>query len=94
MLVTEEEAKTKWCPFARVATIEGGRKYIAPPPVYNRVVFDGVELSADLKSACCVASTCMAWRTEMIGGFTHMETGETHGEAPSGKGYCGLAGKQ
>lgn len=42
----EEEAKSKWCPFARV-----GSAY-QPGFSINRVV----------KETCCIASCCMAWR--------------------------------
>ena len=48
MTHTEEEAKTKWCPFARLTdgAVRGG--------TYNRT-----GPAADLN---CIASACMAWR--------------------------------
>lgn len=48
MMLTEEQAKTKWCPFARQATGPNGHG-----PAFNRSAF-GWEF--------CVASTCACWR--------------------------------
>lgn len=105
MIVTEEQAKTKWCPFARV-------------PFGNRTVngnrgFDG---HPDESKALCIGSACMAWRE-----LHPRQTREDHSgasidmasiasktnrivrrEGPHGSygrlvldavGYCGLAGK-
>ena len=81
MLLTESEAKTKWCPFARL------------PHGLNRVggasLDDGPMIAA---SVCCIASQCMAWRWD---GYRH-DNGvfsaqtEKHQERV---GHCGLAGK-
>jgi hypothetical protein len=57
--MTEDEAKTKWCPFARDSNTGGNRiRYgagsdDAPPPEY------GGEAAAEFP---CIASACMAWR--------------------------------
>ena len=48
--MTEEEARTKWCPFVRI----GGHR-----STYNRDE-DGTVIDA----ALCVASSCMAWRED------------------------------
>ena len=59
MLLTEEDAKGKWCPFTRYLAIfrgNDGRRETAGS--YNR----GAEDSA-LGNACCLASQCMAWRS-------------------------------
>jgi len=50
--MTEDEAKTKWCPFARIADPNaptGGNTYI------NKI--DGV-------APRCIGSDCMAWRSK------------------------------
>lgn len=50
--MTEEEAKTKWCPFARQDTRGGVTSY-------------GGEGSSTYPVKCmCIASACMAWRWE------------------------------
>lgn len=59
--MTEDEALTKWCPFARVAD----RELTADPapPAYNRLHFgDGAFDAADYGVTLCVGSHCMAWR--------------------------------
>lgn len=48
--MTEEEAKTKWCPFVRVAA---GMRDLA----YNRAPND-----SPIKHTACIGSACMAWR--------------------------------
>lgn len=49
MSCTEAEAKTKWCPFYRVATSGGGD-------------LDATETDNRSKLSCCIASACMAWQ--------------------------------
>jgi len=75
--VTEDEAKTKWCPFARVGT----SAYTGYPAV-NRDVEGGARTE---EASRCVGSACMAWRLQNrdSAGFP----------IPSERaGYCGLAG--
>jgi hypothetical protein len=48
--MNEEEAKTKWCPMARVQSAETG-------PAYN--VRDNGLFINEIK---CIASDCMMWR--------------------------------
>lgn len=50
--MTEDEAKTKWCPFARVGSENTGLGSI------NR----DMQVGAKLSQAECVGSACMAWR--------------------------------
>jgi hypothetical protein len=49
--MTESEAKTKWCPFARVGSETSGLGAM------NRDVRKGV-----MPEALCIGSACMAWR--------------------------------
>jgi hypothetical protein len=51
--MTEDEAKTKWCPFARV---EG--PYAYGNPAINRNIDNG----NPAKNSKCIGSACMAWR--------------------------------
>lgn len=62
--MTEEEAKTKWCPFTRVTTANRDGSGSRPR---NRVVEVSAgqverELSENLAGTSCIASACMAWR--------------------------------
>lgn len=52
-MMTEEEAKTKWCPFANVVVANDIPGY----PAVNRTTMG----SAD-SSCLCIASACAAWR--------------------------------
>jgi len=77
---TEDEAKTMWCPFARVpfgnGAVNGNR---------------GFEGHSSQKESLCIGSACMAWRWKHSGG-DHNAIGEpTSLVLPHG--YCGLAGK-
>lgn len=51
--MSEDEAKTKWCPFARVASDSGVS--------FNRWT-DG-QAVGQASPALCIATACMAWRT-------------------------------
>jgi hypothetical protein len=92
--MTEEEAKTRWCPFARVAsplcvtkpgsTVEdwigvAGANRAAHS---DRVNAKGATSLSNPESARCIGSACMAWREvippEIVGPI---------------QGFCGLAGR-
>jgi hypothetical protein len=76
--MTEEQAKTKWCPFSRNFYNQGP---------YNRTPW-GID-----KASMCIGSECMAWRwvkDPVTNLFTYgKELPDYEGE----HGYCGLAGK-
>lgn len=80
--MTEGEAKTKWCPYARIAyhTPSGGiipinRKIPKFDDAGTRI--DGDEAHVD---ACCIGSQCMAWRWTANATRTNRE------------GFCGAFG--
>lgn len=86
-LLTEEEAKTKWCPYATIFS-EDSRH------------LETAQLPGGFVSARCIASECMAWRWEEEEYLNAMEHYEAvtpiEGVAcipPSPRGWCGLAGK-
>jgi hypothetical protein len=81
--ISEEDAKTKWCPFARASN--------------NSDDISGTTINRNFKGkpdidCACLASGCMAWRwvdthiKDDSGNLTVL-SGDTHG-------YCGLAGKE
>ena len=98
--MTEEQAKTKWCPQSRkiyhgYATLGGpfGYGYAA---AYNR------GSKADLK---CLASGCMMWRWQWLSDDRHksdcqaVRTQADQNPLPCDcgylpNGYCGLAGNE
>lgn len=80
--MTEDEAKTKWCPMVMVASSGGA---------YNRNSLGGIGY-IDTKDIHCIGSQCMMWREykEKFIGYIYDELVITN--KPEG-GYCGLAGK-
>ena len=105
MLLTEEEAKTKWCPHVRQAAPVDSEASGTAGNKYGKKQLEG---------AICMASACMAWRwfdclasdvagnqTWRGGRFNSPDApGERHPGGPGAgsklhvrRGYCGLSGK-
>lgn len=89
-MITEAEAKTKWCPFANV--------YV---PYQNTGAAGNRGLSTNNNLATltlCVGSACMAWRwiepghKKWVPDDQHTDDGYYQRQAPT-HGFCGLAGK-
>ena len=82
--MTENEAREKWCPFARIGF--SGRPGSA---AVNRIMDVDSEKPALLNNVTpCIASDCMAWRDDKTANAvarSRMDN-EDHG-------YCGLAGE-
>ena len=78
--MTEDEARTKWCPFARVVERQNDQSY-------NRCVivqqYGGAEALPIPIGAKCVASECACWV---------VDAGATvpPGEHSTAQGHCGL----
>jgi hypothetical protein len=73
--MTEDEARTKWCPFGRACVgmmKDGSVEVNAGAPAFNRVMLGGDQAAL---FTLCVASQCAVW----IGG-----------PKDSAIGYCGL----
>lgn len=66
--MTEDEAKTKWCPFARttLAVSDGNQWSYAhdAPSAHNRVGFDAASGRTPIALGPCLGSGCMAWRSD------------------------------
>lgn len=81
--MTEDEAKTKWCPFVRFH-VEGKAPSFTVAP--NR----------EQRGTRCIGSACMAWR-EHTGHVEATEQGSDgyaykHTQKVVRVGFCGLAG--
>lgn len=94
--MTEDQAKTKWCPFARV--------FLAGDYWQSTNGADLMAMTADNMRPLtrCIASACIAWRwgVEHPGGgwiecAPNKAIAESRAKEPSYVvgGYCGLAGK-
>lgn len=75
--MTEEEARKRWCPFARSTSEPGNR---APYGTPRDLPVDPEYEMAMAAEFPCIASRCMAWR---------WDTAQTYTTA---RGFCGLAG--
>lgn len=79
--MTEDEAKTKWCPFARVDSGFAGAGVCNRYPMRDP---EGCDTSRERvmvnDTVRCIASSCMAWRWDVP-------------SYPGNGGSCGLAGK-
>lgn len=92
--MTQDEAKKRWCPFARVV-LYSSNEGSGAPSAGNRCVMTS-DLDAALNGATkCIGSACMAWRWQYF--FMSLpEENRPHDWktfAAAEEGYCGLAGK-
>lgn len=92
--MTEEDAKTKWCPFARVPTGAPSMVTEGQPIIAANRLPDGHALG------CCFASGCMAWRWIHVPDNRQTITMTLRADGSSEDpprplptdGFCGLAG--
>jgi len=85
--MTEDQAREKWCPFARVTEVdEMGNSNACD---YNRQ-YHPSDVVTHGYPAQCVASDCMAWRWKLDADLRQMVDALDNGKQI---GYCGLAGK-
>ncbi len=94
-MLTEDEAKRKWCPSARAipARLDDDGMIAVPAgvPAHNRVQERGETEATWHAAHNCLASVCMAWRwthsSAEVGGVKRIDHEDTRP-----LGYCGLAG--
>lgn len=98
MLMTEEQAKQCWCPFARVESSPMYQAVKDPTtgetvvPLSNAVSVNRGGAGA-FEEVCCMASRCMMWRQENAV-MKHDRTRTTSGvKSQEPHGYCGLASR-
>jgi hypothetical protein len=93
-MLTEDEAKAKWCPLARTLDFDGHNASAPHNRVY-RVDYNVVE--SDMPGCHCIASACMAWRKVDQTGIG--PNGEKRDRDMDGRtrwvdrGFCGAFGK-
>ena len=85
MTLTESEARTKWCPFARVLlpVHQSGNRISTFHKANAESERDKEHYAQQERDCCCIASDCMAWRWQ--GRPVHVPDRDF--------GYCGLSGK-
>lgn len=91
MLLTEEQAKEKWCPFVRTVkftptSLHGIANLVQGNALGNRLAENMDELPGVTR---CIASQCMAWRKLQK---TEIEKNGSFTLSTEATGYCGLAG--
>lgn len=96
MLLTEEQAKEKWCPFVRTVkfspSVSGGIAIMQAIALGNRLAENSDELPGVTR---CIGSACMAWRWVAVENpHVHpmLATTEQRYVASETHGFCGLAG--
>lgn len=95
MPMTEEQARTKWCPMVRgqmMTAVDGGLAPVGSG--HNRLIHMDVQQfeAGGGGPLCCVASECMAWRWKRV----RDDEGSADGGAAiltQTYGYCGAFGK-
>lgn len=91
--MTEEEAKTKWCPFVRHAYTPMQFETNPTAISINRCV----EKDKQAEGCSCIGSQCMAWRWILAPQQT-VSFNEESANPKAGSyvaiGYCGLVGRK
>lgn len=91
--MTEDEARKRWCPFARVE---------AATSAINRLDRAATDRVVWHFACACIASDCMAWRwtspphwrVKRAEGITvAVDKNTPDAYQTRGNGYCGIAGK-
>lgn len=84
MIVTEEEAKKKWCPFVRHEGDKGGSWNRTVSAMKRIFGWDGGNPYPE-ETCNCIASECMAWRWAHMRHFP--EPANTADLYPDNQGY-------
>lgn len=90
-MLTEAEAKEKWCQFSRVIPAimaNGAAIRMNEVPPHNRIQEPGATEATWHAAMNCIGSQCMGWRWRRRYADDEREDKITHAT-----GYCGLAGK-
>jgi hypothetical protein len=97
--LTEDEAKTKWCPMVRLVVAERDGSDGAGVN-FNRTAIRNTSEYGTPHAAMCIGAGCMMWRwhepwtsatEEGVGGDLVLRLSRKPGEPK--RGFCGLAGR-
>jgi hypothetical protein len=90
---TEDEARGKWCPFARsVAPVDYGYRDRVGNPILQAAPHNRDNPNGSIPA--CIASSCMAWRWESEKPLKDIDLVNSEVvEIKPRLGYCGLCGK-
>lgn len=96
--MTEDEARQKWCPMARLTVLNKALPDVATPSFNRAAGSDADGKAVDLfdSNLTCIASDCMAWRatdSEYEPELSHEGTAVRVPQEDKPAGYCGLAGE-
>lgn len=91
--MTEDEAKTKWCPFVKTNVIPsdgfmGAALLISTGRTVLKADNDRVQVEDH-----CIGSGCMAWRWSFVENPGASPFTEPPRKRSDTEGHCGLAGK-
>jgi hypothetical protein len=92
MIVTESEAKEKWCPFSRVAFPAGESANRVSDVRLSMSGPDGEYFQRWQKDTHCIGSRCMAWRAQQRTIEDDFTVSPPH-RSVTDTGYCGLSGE-
>ena len=83
-MMTEAEAKTKWCPFARVGLVTDDDGGVAVNRSVEPVDKRTVSICSVYDETRCIAAACMAWRWDE----SEWQTMDSlRGPKPEGEGW-------
>lgn len=94
MLLTEAQAKTKWCPHVRLPaqfqakTQMGVIGIAAATPNVTESPIAGHALTRNGEHNCCIGSKCSQWRWAK-----YNEDGQRILDQAPAVGYCGISGE-
>jgi hypothetical protein len=94
VVLTEVQARGRWCPFSRAAMATAEGVLIHGLPAANRWQTDGKGDNLLPAGSMCIASACMAWRKRVSASDRDLRDSDDEriGKFEAG-GYCGLAGR-
>jgi len=93
-MLTEQEAKDKWCPQVRFEDTESNSQPANAWTIYSSVIHEVEQYGTERnpKMCRCIASECMMWRWR-ISPQSANEINASGNAGAIAQGYCGLSGE-